>query len=122
MVWLLLSFLIRRIFLGASMKKKIIITSVVALMFCAVIVNTMADSSFLAPFSGVSVQKVSTTSDSGIVDPFHKTKEASITDSKSGNAHTQLSMLMIGLALVGLASFRESKEKKGSDQLDRQTQ
>jgi hypothetical protein len=115
MAWLLLTVKNRRNPLEASMKKKFIIAGAIALLFCVVIVNSIAGTSGVLPFNSASIQQSRADSGHAIVD---NAEESPFTDLFSGKATALLNMLLIGLALVGLASFRESKEEQRPHQID----
>ena len=96
------------------MKKKFIIPMVMALLFGVVIVNTMADPSGIVPQKHRGDQLVSAGS-VGLAVSLDKPADASVLNSEGANGTALLSMLMIGLALVGLASIREGNQELGAD-------
>lgn len=97
------------------MKKKFIIPMVIALLFGVVIVNTMADPSGIVPLKH-NTDQVEDSGSISVAVSLDKSNNAPMFKSDGANGTALLSMLMIGLALVGLASIREGNRELGPDQ------
>jgi hypothetical protein len=98
------------------MKKFILIPLVVGVLMSIVIVDTMADPSDVFSINPMNNQQIR----ADIHSSYNHSNKSEITsprNSKGGNSSALLSMSLIGLTLVGLAGFREGKNKRELDQL-----
>ncbi len=93
------------------MKKLILISLVVGTLIGIVIVDTMADPSAIALIDPDSSQQIAADPHSAYK-PLDKANGLSSMNSRSSNISELLSLSMIGLTLVGLASFRGGRHKR----------
>jgi hypothetical protein len=93
------------------MKRLILIFLVVGTLIGIVIVDTMADPSAVALIDPDSSQQIAADTYSAY-NPLDKANGFSSMNSRSSNISELLSLSMIGLTLVGLASFRGGRHKR----------
>ena len=96
------------------MKKLILIALIAGALIGVVIVDTMADPSAIALVTPNSQQQIAQDANS-VYNPLDKAGSLSTMNSRGSNISELLSMSMIGLTLVGLASFRVGRHKRGSE-------
>ena len=95
------------------MKKIIKIALIAAALLSIVIVDTMANPSAVASYNLNNPQHIGVYTN--VANTLSEANDVSISNSRVGNSASLLSMLMIGLTLVGLASFRENKQNQRPD-------
>jgi hypothetical protein len=88
-----------------------LISLIVGALISIVIVDTMADPSAVALVDPDSSQQIAKDTNS-VYNPLDKANGFSSMNSRSSNISVLLSLSMIGLTLVGLASFRGGRHSK----------
>lgn len=96
------------------MKKFLSIAVITGVLLSVVIVDTMANFSGI-PTANLNIDQQITLDKNSVVNTSDKNDNGTNTVSRGGNRTAMLSMLMVGLTLVGLASFREGNKEKRTD-------
>jgi hypothetical protein len=95
------------------MKRYFAIALITGVLLSVVIVDSMANFSII-PTADLNIDQKISLDQNSVLNPSGQLDDGTIVNPVSGvgNSTAMLSMLMVGLTLVGLAKFREKVEKR----------